>query len=347
MGTSVLHIKSEIECEVYLFDENKGVAKPCAFFNLEVRKGVQELLFISTEDENTRYKTEYMIENGDSDYRLFVEKFRFQCFSSDFLECLRIVEQGNVEVFIKLGDLYYKGKGVEQNYVKAIEYYKKAMLYSNDVEYDADYRMGECYYYGRGVEQDYNKAIGWYREAANDNNLRGGGKNVNAQYALGVCYERGHGVKQDYHEAVKWYKKAAERGHTKAQYAIGRCYYAGKGIEQNYLETVKWYKKVIERGKQEIQETIKAEIQYQLGNIYYYGKGVNQDYIEAIKLFRKAIEDYCGNEPSDLLCKIGDCYFYGRGIKRNHEEAIKYYQEAAECGNVDAQNKLDEILENI
>ena len=48
MGTSVLHIKTEVECRAYLFDEEKGIAKPGTYFNLEVRKGEQDLLFVST-----------------------------------------------------------------------------------------------------------------------------------------------------------------------------------------------------------------------------------------------------------------------------------------------------------
>ena len=35
MGTSVLHIKTEVECRVYLFDEEKGIAKPGTYFNIE------------------------------------------------------------------------------------------------------------------------------------------------------------------------------------------------------------------------------------------------------------------------------------------------------------------------
>ena len=51
MGTSVLHIMTEMECRVYLFDEEKGIAKPGTYFNLEVMKGEQDLWFVSMEDE--------------------------------------------------------------------------------------------------------------------------------------------------------------------------------------------------------------------------------------------------------------------------------------------------------
>jgi hypothetical protein len=62
MGTSVLHIKTEVECRVYLFDEEKGIAKPGTYFNLEVRKGEQDLMFVSMEDECLRCYFLYIVE---------------------------------------------------------------------------------------------------------------------------------------------------------------------------------------------------------------------------------------------------------------------------------------------
>jgi hypothetical protein len=44
MGTSVLHIKTEVECRVYLFDEEKGIAKPGTYFNLAVHKAEQDFI---------------------------------------------------------------------------------------------------------------------------------------------------------------------------------------------------------------------------------------------------------------------------------------------------------------
>lgn len=76
MGTSVLHIKTEVECRVYLFDEEKGIAKPGTYFNLEVRKGEQDLLFVSTKDEGLFGRMIYNVEEHDCDYRLTVEKSR-------------------------------------------------------------------------------------------------------------------------------------------------------------------------------------------------------------------------------------------------------------------------------
>ena len=77
MGTSVLHIKTEVECRVYLFDEEKGIAKPGTYFNLEVLKGEQDLLFVSTENTALSCRMPYLIEESDSDYRLVLEKILF------------------------------------------------------------------------------------------------------------------------------------------------------------------------------------------------------------------------------------------------------------------------------
>ena len=77
MGTSVLHIKTEVECRVYLFDEEKGIAKPGTYFNLEVRKGEQDLLFVSTEDEAEISFMTYNVEEGDCDYRMTLGQSQF------------------------------------------------------------------------------------------------------------------------------------------------------------------------------------------------------------------------------------------------------------------------------
>ena len=77
MGTSVLHIKTEVECRVYLFDEEKGIAKPGTYFNLEVRKGEQDLLFVSTEDEAVICFKSYNVGEGDCDYRMTLEQSQF------------------------------------------------------------------------------------------------------------------------------------------------------------------------------------------------------------------------------------------------------------------------------
>ena len=99
------------------------------------------------------------------------------------------------------------GRGVEQDYQQAINWYQQAALAGHHI---AKYNLGNCYYNGNGVEQDYQQAINWYQQAA-EQNIEG------AMNKLGECYQYGYGVEQDYQQAINWYQKAAEKGNGWAQ----------------------------------------------------------------------------------------------------------------------------------
>ena len=157
MGTSVLHIKIEMECRVYLFDEEKGIAKPGTYFNLEVRKGEQDLLFVSTEDETVRCQLFYAVEENDSDYRITVERSQFR------QEMIQMAEQGHADAQYRLGLCYEKGEGVEQNLQEAVKWYRKSAEQGHTV---AQKKMGWCYMLGKGEAQDSEEAVKWYRRAA-------------------------------------------------------------------------------------------------------------------------------------------------------------------------------------
>ena len=62
-----------------------------------------------------------------------------------------------------LGDCYYNGIGVEQSYIAAIKWYRKA---AEKGHAEAQYNLGYCYYNGYGVERSYEEAAEWYRKAA-------------------------------------------------------------------------------------------------------------------------------------------------------------------------------------
>ena len=88
MGTSVLHIKTEVECKVFLFDEEKGIATPSKYFNLEVRKGEQDLLFISVLDQDIQCSISYQVEESDCDYHLTLEESQFMARRNSLFELL-------------------------------------------------------------------------------------------------------------------------------------------------------------------------------------------------------------------------------------------------------------------
>jgi len=61
---------------------------------------------------------------------------------------------------------YYEGiNGVEQDYAKAVEYFREA---AEQEHAKAQYYLGLCYLNGDGVEQDFQESIDWYEKAANN-----------------------------------------------------------------------------------------------------------------------------------------------------------------------------------
>jgi TPR repeat protein len=70
---------------------------------------------------------------------------------------------GNKVALLNIGDLYYHGFGLEQNYEKAFEYMEMSAS-SGCIQ--AMFNLGEMFYAGKGVKQDLKKARYWLEKAA-------------------------------------------------------------------------------------------------------------------------------------------------------------------------------------
>lgn len=233
MATSVLHITTEVDCKVFLFDEEKGIAIPGKYFNLEVRKGEQNLLFVSTEDENKLYFLLYQVNECDRDYILNIKENDFELLSTEIVDLLRLAKTGKSSSQTQLAYRYYDGKGIKKDLKKAVYWFKKAAEQGDDA---AQVRLGICYVEAIGVERNYEQGLYWITKAVEQDN-------AHAKYALGFCYSIGWGVEEDHLLSVKWYKKAAEQGFALAQINLAWCYIQGYGVDKDYNEALKWLKK--------------------------------------------------------------------------------------------------------
>lgn len=118
---------------------------------------------------------------------------------SDFAEVRDKARRGDAQAQYRMGRIFETGDGVDENFVKAAKWYRKAAQ-QNIVQ--AQYHLGSLYASGLGVRQSYEKAIQCFRKAAAQGYTP-------AKNRLGVMYERGDGVEQDFVEAYKWYTLAA------------------------------------------------------------------------------------------------------------------------------------------
>src|SRR5205809_853742 len=107
----------------------------------------------------------------------------------------KAAEQGDAKAQFDLGVMYYKGRGLPQEYTEAARWYRKA---ADQGDAMAQQTLGYMHYNGQGLPQDYTEAIRWYKKAAAQGDAV-------AQQSLGYMYSQGQGVSQDYTEANRWY----------------------------------------------------------------------------------------------------------------------------------------------
>lgn len=141
-----------------------------------------------------------------------------------------------------LGNVYYKGEGVPQDYAEAARWYRLA---ADQGLAESQHMLGVMYDRGDGMPQDFSKAIKWYREAADQGFAP-------AQYDLGSQYATGEGVPQNFSEAYIWFSLAASAGLEMAR--NDRDTYAGKLSNEEIMQAQRRAAQIfeeIQKGKAE------------------------------------------------------------------------------------------------
>jgi len=216
-----------------------------------------------------------------------------------------LAEHGDVKAQSLLALMYDYGKGVPQNAVQAIAWYRKAALQGDS---HAQFEMGMCYETGRStpIPKDFVQAAEWFRKAAVQ-------RDAGSQYELGMNYLLGEGLPKDDAQAAAWLRKAAIQGIAPAQYTLGVMYDGGMGVTQDHAQADGWYRKAA------MQES--AEAQWALGGAYFKGDGVPRDFAQAIVWFRKSAAH--GNGDAQL--NLGWMYANGIGVPQNLESGYALY----------------------
>ena len=106
----------------------------------------------------------------------------------------------------KRGLLFYKGIGVDKDFKKAGQWFRRAATKGHA---GAQYILGIMSYLGQGLEQDFAKAALWFQRAGEQDHAA-------AQYNLGFLYFEGKGVDRDNLQAYMWIDRSASLGDEKA-----------------------------------------------------------------------------------------------------------------------------------
>ena len=202
---------------------------------------------------------------------------------------------------MNLGVIYLRGNGVDQNYLKAIEYFELAAKKNNAV---ALLNLGFIYSFEFGVTRDYLKAIKYFELSAEQNCSE-------SFLNLGYLYYEGLGVQRDVLKAINYFKMAAKQNNSCALFNLGIIYYFNDINKRDYL-----------KAKEYFEAAAKLNNSYALlylGYMYYNGYGIQQDYIMALNYYELSANL---NNP-EALFNLG-CFY------SNKEEFIDL-SKAIEC----------------
>lgn len=100
------------------------------------------------------------------------------------------IREGDADAACDLGALYYTGRGGEQSYSKAIEYYTIA---AKGGCLQAQENLGYCYYYGRDTSVDYQQAFHYFALGAFAGSIRSLYKNRGYVSLWAICGEESRG----------------------------------------------------------------------------------------------------------------------------------------------------------
>jgi TPR repeat protein len=149
-----------------------------------------------------------------------------------------ILRTAHPEVQFNLGQMYYYGKNILKNEVKAEELFRSA---ANQGHIGAQIELGNLNHYmanlylqlGTEIFNNINtvndidlsniyfssaeihdiEAVHWYQLVASRNDPRG-------QFNLGLMYKYGRGVTIDYNKAILCFQEAARKGHLNSHFEL-------------------------------------------------------------------------------------------------------------------------------
>jgi TPR repeat protein len=255
-------------------------------------------------------------------------------------------ENGYAKAQNELGNIYYEGSDIHQDYKQAQYWWYKSAEQGNN---EAQANLG-CLYCGRSIQGvlnwrsekdvpiDLNKAKFWLEKASSQ-------KNQKASLSLATLYSKGldHYIEnfdlyllligtddkyflQDLNKAFLLYKESAESGDVYSQCVLGGMYQYGLGGTMVALDkAIYWYKKASINGDHYAS--------FLLGELYFD----SSDYEMAFYWFLKDTRIQSGwvNGASEYM--VGYMYNKGIGTLMNKQLAVSWYIKSAKQGYSKAQ----------
>ncbi len=234
-------------------------------------------------------------------------------------ELIKNAQSGDSEAQYKLGECYYYGNGVEQDYQKAVEWYEKS---AKQGYAKAQNNLGFCYGKGYGVEKNLEKEVEWYMKSAEQGNSI-------AQRNLGKCYYYGSGIEKDIEKARMLWGKSSEQGYLPANSDLG-VYYLDLGIQ--YIEE----SNTVEQFNDNYEKAMECFLKNKKPSDYYAEKilkcleKLNEIYKNENKSIEELYEKLIEFSSYKILIKLEEDYENGNNVKQDLNKSLKCYLKTAE-----------------
>ena len=239
-------------------------------------------------------------------------------------------EEGNPDAKFYLGSLYYIGRGIDKNYLKAVDLFKEA---SDAGNVSATFNLGIIYAKGRGVEIDEKKAFEYYKKAAF-------GGLAQAQYNYALWLREGRVEEANPIEAMEWFKVWSNKNFDRSLIELAKGYEDGSAGRRDYREAVKLYRRA--RSNEDVRDNSPyLNSTFYLGRLYLKGLGVSKDIKKGLRFIKEASD---GNVIEALL-EMAKIYEEGRYIEKNLKSALNNYIKLKNRGFIDEEDNIGRIKE--
>ena len=210
-------------------------------------------------------------EEGNADAQYVYAKFCLPTSIRTTLDWLqRAADQGHVEAQFDLGELYYNGNRVVQDYSKAREYFRTAADLGSVA---AQLKLGYIYGRGLGIPKDALEAVRWYQLAAEAGNLAAIGQ-------LEIMYMNGDEIDKEYQKAFHWCQRGADKGDRYSLCNLGLMYSRGDGVEKDEIKAFNCFQRAADMGDKKAQ--------FITGRMYIEGESVGKDVFHGLDLLMES-----------------------------------------------------------
>ncbi len=263
-----------------------------------------------------------MADNGDTDAMIELAGYSTGADRMQWLK--KACGLNSARAYYEMGELYYEGTGVEQNYVRAKRYFDIAAS-RNYVP--AKERVLDYTYLGLGnVEQNKTAAVDDYQKLGNK--LSDDGK-----YKVGMYYYEEY-EKNNNNLMLSFAKKYF----SAMKPTLEGVHYTARA-QDIFLRLAKSESQVNAVFYYILYENVggrNAEVYNELGTAYRLGRGVNEDPRKAYMYYEKSSS--MGNKNG--ICWLGFCHEKGIGVVSNLSKAVGLYLQAEKLGSTVAAGYL-------